>query len=361
VADQLRAVDTSVLDRLVTIRQEDTRLEEYRGRAEQMKGNVSELVYRRVIDDYKKRHDALEQQAMPLRTKARAEYRKLRQLVDHISRAFEQAKLEKEELEFRHAVGELDDERLAAQLQAPQRVLDECQADMACIDGQKARFVEAMGSEAALETPAPSEAAGAATARADIPVPSSGRSAKRAPERSMPGSEAPSTPPSAPSSDATMMVADPTRMIADGTQLASSSAAPAEPPPSDDTSEGQTILVPLAALIAETGTASAKEYRLGAVSYLGRAEDNQIQITSPGVSRKHAVIMAAPQGFSLKDLGSQNGVSVNGQRVSERTLMDGDRVEIGGVPFVFRSPWPTPAPKVSSGDTTATGRAGAKS
>src|SRR5262245_3785795 len=119
VADQLLTIDTSVLDRLVTIRQEEGTLEDDRNRAEQLKGNVTDVVYRRVIEDYKKRTATLEQQAAPLRTKARSEYRKLRQLVDHISRAYDQAKLEKEELEFRHAVGELSDEKLGEQLLAP--------------------------------------------------------------------------------------------------------------------------------------------------------------------------------------------------------------------------------------------------
>src|SRR5579872_7437042 len=66
VADQLRDVDMTVLDQLVAISQEEARLREYRERADQMKGNVSEAVYRRVVDDYEKRSAALEQQAAPL-------------------------------------------------------------------------------------------------------------------------------------------------------------------------------------------------------------------------------------------------------------------------------------------------------
>jgi pSer/pThr/pTyr-binding forkhead associated (FHA) protein len=355
VTDQLRAVDTSVLDRLVSIRQEEAQLDDFRSRAEGRKGDVSEAVYRRVIDDYAKRSATLEQQALPLRSKARTEYRKLRQLVDHISRVYEQAKLEKEELEFRHAVGELDDDRVAEQLQSPQRVLDECRADMTCIDEHKARFIEALGSESALESgpleaPEAAALAGGAKRAETAPVVAAAPVAQQAPAASAPIGSTP--PPSTSSSDATMMVAaDETRMIAP-------SAVSLSPSP-DDTSEGQTILVPLAALISESESLPQKEYRLGAVNYLGRAEDNQVQITSPGVSRKHAVIMAAPRGFAVKDLGSQNGIAVNGERVTERTLADGDRVEIGGVSFVFRSPWPIlGAAKAATGPTA---RPGAKS
>jgi hypothetical protein len=361
VADQLRGVDTSVLDRLVAVHQEEARLEEYRSRAQQMKGKVTEAVYRRVLDDYLKRGAALEQQAAPLRTKARAEYRKLRALVDHISRAYEQAKLEKEEVEFRHAVGELDDERCAERLQAPQRVLDECQADMACIDEYKARFIDALGSEAALDAPGPAEPPEPPQAAATVLV-EPPRPAKERPEPAAPRGPVPSAapPPRPASPDATMIVSE-TRVIppADETKLVTPDDSATPPPPAvpADESEGRTMLVPLAGLIRESDKLPRAEYRLGAINYLGRAEDNQVQITSPGVSRKHAVIAAAARGFQVKDLGSQNGVFVNGERVTERTLADGDRIEIAGVAFVFRSPWPPPQASKPAGG--AAGKSGA--
>jgi pSer/pThr/pTyr-binding forkhead associated (FHA) protein len=142
-------------------------------------------------------------------------------------------------------------------------------------------------------------------------------------------------PPLGPPPDVTLMVSDDsTRMMPTG-----DAPAPAAPPPAEE-AEGQTILVPMAALIAEPGSMPQTEYRLGAVNYLGRAEDNQVQIMSPEVSRKHAVITAVGSGFELKDLGSQNGVNVNGVRTNLRKLVDGDRVEIAGIALVFRSPWP---------------------
>ena len=93
VADQLQEVDTSVLDRLVGIRQEESRLQSFRARAGEMKGQVSEPVYRRVLEDYTKRANALEQQATPLKTKGRAEYRKLHTLIGDVTRVRDQARL----------------------------------------------------------------------------------------------------------------------------------------------------------------------------------------------------------------------------------------------------------------------------
>ena len=155
VADQLQDVDTSVLDRLNTIREEESRLAAFRTRASEMKGQVSDQVYRRVVDDYNKRATSLEQQATPLKTKGRAEYRKLHVLIGDVTRIRDQARLEKEELEFRHAVGELDDPDLRTGLEAPQGRLDQCEADLARIDEYSNRFIEAFGTKEALEAPEP--------------------------------------------------------------------------------------------------------------------------------------------------------------------------------------------------------------
>jgi FHA domain len=365
VADQLHDVDTSVLDRLNTIREEESRLAAFRTRASEMKGQVSDQVYRRVVDDYNKRATSLEQQATPLKTKGRAEYRKLHVLTGDVTRIRDQARLEKEELEFRHAVGELDDGDLRTGLESPQGRLDQCEADLARIEEYANRFIEAFGSKEALDAPEP-------VAPPPPPARSPGVTAKPAPSTApapppivvkspapppadldatayMPTSPSDTAPPLGPPPDLTMIVPD------DATRLMPAGGLPPPTPPAAEEFEGQTILVPMAALIAEPGSMPQTEYRLGAVNYLGRAEDNQVQIMSPEVSRKHAVITAVGSGFELKDLGSQNGVNVNGVRTNLRTLVDGDRVEIAGIALVFRSPWPARPSKVSG----ATGKAAA--
>ena len=163
-----------------------------------------------------------------------------------------------------------------------------------------------------------------------------------------------------PSDTAAMAPPDMTMIVDDSTRLLQPGELPqAAPPPEagfgEDAGEGQTILVPMAALVAEPGSMPQTEYRLGAINYLGRAEDNQVQIMSPEVSRKHAVITAVGSGFELKDLGSQNGVNVNGVRTNLRRLVDGDRLEIAGIALVFRSPWPARPSKAGG----ATGKSAA--
>jgi DNA-binding NarL/FixJ family response regulator len=56
------------------------------------------------------------------------------------------------------------------------------------------------------------------------------------------------------------------------------------------------------------------------------------------VSRIHAVVEHIGAGFSLRDLGSRNGTSVNGERLAgERALRPGDEIRVGRTRLVFRA------------------------
>jgi hypothetical protein len=69
---------------------------------------------------------------------------------------------------------------------------------------------------------------------------------------------------------------------------------------------------------------------------IGRGNDADLRIDDPGVSRKHIEIrvedpqdpQSAPR-ITVHDLGSTNGVSVNGKRVDQASLVDGATIRIG--------------------------------
>lgn len=78
------------------------------------------------------------------------------------------------------------------------------------------------------------------------------------------------------------------------------------------------------------------ELRPQAPTTLGRAIDNDVVVADASVSRHHASIMPQNGGFALRDLASQNGTYVRGQRVDgTRQLADGDELRLGDAPFVF--------------------------
>ncbi len=70
----------------------------------------------------------------------------------------------------------------------------------------------------------------------------------------------------------------------------------------------------------------------GPVVRLGRAASEDVQLSDPRVSRRHAVLEEGGGGWRLVDQGSRHGTRVNGQAVAAgaaRYLQDGDVLELG--------------------------------
>ena len=74
----------------------------------------------------------------------------------------------------------------------------------------------------------------------------------------------------------------------------------------------------------------------GRIITVGRTPANGIQIHDGAASRKHCLIKIVAETFTLVDLGSANGTKVNGDRVKEYDLTDGDRIKIGKTVLAFK-------------------------
>ena len=62
---------------------------------------------------------------------------------------------------------------------------------------------------------------------------------------------------------------------------------------------------------------------------IGRREDADIQLNEPTMSGIHAKIFSGADGIRIRDLNSLNGTQVNGTRIVESLLRNGDRIKIG--------------------------------
>jgi Protein of unknown function (DUF3662)/FHA domain len=75
---------------------------------------------------------------------------------------------------------------------------------------------------------------------------------------------------------------------------------------------------------------------------IGRGTEADLRINDPGISRRHAQIRvntAGPQvQIDIVDLGSTNGITVNGQRVQQAALQEGSRIEIGSTRMLVHAP-----------------------
>lgn len=72
------------------------------------------------------------------------------------------------------------------------------------------------------------------------------------------------------------------------------------------------------------------------VTTLGSVAGNTVVLADPAVSRKHAGIRKVDSMYELADLGSTNGVYVNGQRLPKKILEQGDIIRIGNTEAVFK-------------------------
>ncbi|MFP2911181.1 FHA domain-containing protein [Pyxidicoccus sp. 3LFB2] len=89
---------------------------------------------------------------------------------------------------------------------------------------------------------------------------------------------------------------------------------------------------------------------------LGRGSEVALRLRDRAVSRTHARILHGEGGFTLEDLGSPNGVFLNGQRLrGPAPLADGDVIELGRSLLRFQAPLEEPpppeAPTAESGAT----------
>ena len=75
---------------------------------------------------------------------------------------------------------------------------------------------------------------------------------------------------------------------------------------------------------------------------IGRGSEADLRINDPGISRRHAQIRVNPadQGLQIDiiDLGSTNGIMVNGHKVQQAALREGARIEIGSTRMLVHAP-----------------------
>ena len=89
-------------------------------------------------------------------------------------------------------------------------------------------------------------------------------------------------------------------------------------------------------LSGEYGSERIEVPLVGPVTRIGRGISADVLLDHPTVSRRHALVVRREDTLVLLDDRSMNGTWLNGERISEAVLSDGDRIQLGAVELSFR-------------------------
>ena len=91
-----------------------------------------------------------------------------------------------------------------------------------------------------------------------------------------------------------------------------------------------------AQLIGLAGRVAGKRFELFTENVIGRSSDNDIQVVSGMLSRRHTRVVFVGDHWMLQDMGATNGSHVNGKQVASCRLEDGDLIQLGDAEFRFK-------------------------
>jgi len=318
-ADPLAGIDLAPLDALKALKRDADLLRTRRASLEALKAEFAEPVYRRVDADYARQLEVLERKAEPLRQQALAAYTGLRGALHDIGGAHEAVKLDRQEIDLRHKLGEFDAAERDSRAAAIETALGESRAAHERAQSLRARFLEVFPNEAELDRatpPTPRPASVAPPARVAAPAAEPLRAAAIEPAStrvSMPILDLPE-PPKPP-------------------------VMPKTPPlaAATVTSAAATMFLRTARLVPQSPEAGRAAIPLPPRPVtLGNDGMAEIQVGGPGVDARHAEININAKGYTLVDLGSKLGTLVNAEPVQERLLRHEDVIQIGAARYVFR-------------------------
>lgn len=310
----LGAVDLSAIESLKTLKVEQDVLDGRLKTMEAMKTEVASAVYLRVRSDYEKRQQSLDEQSRPLKQAAREQYARLRALLERFEADHEAIKLDQQELELRHKLGEYDDKEFQRRGRAIESaVKDKADARTRALE-LKARFVEAFRAESELD---------AATS------PGGKRDSASTQQFSVL---------SAADADVAEARTHEVPAIADADlPNQTQGLPPVEVPAAPAATAGSTQVFRPARLIPQNAEAGRQNCPLTLKPLsIGAASGNDVRLGGPGVEARHAQISATMSGFTIVDLNTKHGTRVNAEKIRERPLRNDDVIQIGAARFVFR-------------------------
>lgn len=327
----LSKIDLAAVDALATLKTERDQLSERLKSMTARREQVSAEVYQRVFDDYRRRLDELAAQAAPLKQKAGEVFRALRAELNRLDQDFGSAQLDREEIEFRHSLGEFDAADLQQRLKVVDLRLEAHGKAREQASALKDRFLAVVESETELDSSDDDTARMAAITPDAVAVIEPAATVVASPIKPPPTLDAGATvvanvaPPLPVPPPVTPAVVPPVPVAANRGAVSRSSRNP-----------DATVVFRQGRLEPRNAEAGSVVQTLGLRPIsIGSDPGCDLQLSAPGIAKKHVEIMMTRSGFSVRDAATGT-TKVNGEVVQERVLAEGDSLSLGPALFHFR-------------------------
>lgn len=293
-------INEGLLKEASRIKEEIALVKERLAKIDASKGSVSESVYEKVKGDYTKKLGEVTDQLMAKKADVDRELGSLYETRNKIMEQVGQHKDALEEVKFRHSIGETSEEEFhksseeaASKIAKFEKILTSVNANVSKYEAIFEERPEEVSPRRPKKPGRPERPAAPVEGAEEYPfIPQEGQdyfSPEAQPE-------------------------------VDTTEVTAERAEPHEP----------------AKLVIIKGDHLGKEFVLRGDTSIGRAGNNDIVVKDAKVSRQHATVKLKGKEYVIIDLNSSNGIFVNGERVKEHVLTEGDQVGIGDFVLEFR-------------------------
>lgn len=320
-------LDQALLEHASEAREKWLSLRDRIKKIEESRKNVSAQVYERVHRDYAERLVSAQTELMEKREAIEHELSQLRISHDTIAAQLTERKLALEEIEFRHRLHEFDDDEYQAKVEGEREKINKFEAVLSAVKSNIATY-EAIfeGAEELIEKPVKHKQTkqGVAEAETGPTGVSGGVLGRYAVENREPKTDENGYILEEEKADYFSNETD------EGIDISRTEKETlVEEEPEDKTRPSRLVVI--------SGKNKGAIHSLKDTFTVGRAETNNFAISDPKVSRRQAQIKRHGKDYMIVDLKSSNGTFVNGERIDEHVLSDGDEIQIGDAVLQFHA------------------------
>ncbi|MFA4874282.1 MAG: FHA domain-containing protein [bacterium] len=317
-------INQTLLDEATQTKEEWRVVRDRLAKIEEHKSNVSPSVYERVRTDYKARLKVVTDAVLKKKADVDEELGKLHETRSKIVADLEQHRHSLEEIKFRHTLGEYNEEEYQNQARVEQDKISKFETVLSAVNSNIHRYEAIYKDEPGLFAPQEQPAAKEETSEV---VETSGFTPARHEAEPMTDEAGYVIEEGGPDYFG-VTDAERTNPNVEESATAKGPLGPVEMEAEPGVQRGRIVVI--------NGDDAGAAYPLKGTASFGRAESNTITIRDAKVSRQHAQVQQQGTEYVLVDLNSSNGTYVNGQRIEEHVLSNGDEIRIGDCIMQFQ-------------------------